>query len=1027
MKRYKALMSLLLAMSIFISPFAQTIALAETVLVEIDGQIVEQEVDAEGNPIVTQPEEEEQTEATQNISSIVQEPKLSGVDFVHIYDDSFSAISDYLRKFGIFKDTDTDEALVLTRGEFAILAARILNAKTGETQSAYRYEFKDVEETAEYYDAVNMLCNYGIVQGDGNGNFYPENEIKGAEAIIILMNMMGYYEIAHLRGEGDNGYRSLSIDMKFMKEVPFSYDTVVTLGQAARLIYHALHEKVADSYSYTNGSVTFAQSDETLMHRYMDILTIEGIVTANEFTSLSGVGGKTSENSIKINNTVLRFADDSLVPYEYLGLYARVYYTEDSGNNTAVFVEALSQHYELLKINAKNIASFDSSTMTLHYTENNKAKSEKIPISISIIFNSVAVGASLDNRYFTPDAGQIVFIDNDNDKNYDVLVIDSYSTYVAKGKLASEDATLYDDLSVQPGLCIADKNVKVYRDNVKADYTAIAAGDIVFAATEKVTYETTTAPSPIVTYQKLDTASENIRLLASSYVLGGNLEALSEDYLYIDAVEYEYAKSFYAAATVGNTNKAVVSNKIGVSVTGALDLNGDIVWMRRGTDENIKYGYLVKAAAGSSGFKPSCAKIYTQDDEMITVEFADKVKVHKLWEAGAPSSTNYYAKTQSGKSITADVSELATRQIIKYRLNSDGELAEIFFAADDTARDYLNEVPILQEGIMYYSALVNHTTGISGTLLYYFSFGNDGVIEPLFVYRKNTSVAFVVPSDESDAETFDDEKYYSAYSATSAGSPFTHAKPLTNVKLYDVDAAVVGAVVQEKKRVKATDNLGVDFDYDSNFVDVVVDKVRQVLDAESGDYVTELTGYNKGKLKQYKFNSADLLSRENAVNASLSKVSANNLKRGDVVMLHQDSLGAVDGFRVAHRPQYMLSNVTTLNPAVPYEYKFDGSARPANEKYHPFPTTSMFAAGKVVRMVNGAPFVDTGQGALRRMMMYGTSTVQVLIYDMYNDTITPALNSSKNPTFTLFEEGDYIYWYQYERYPMTVIAVRNYE
>lgn len=1073
MKKYKALMSLAIAVSLFISSLSGMVAFAETTIIDDgSGNLIEVEIDPEtGDAILVgedeneeddntdyeaegtenpDAEEEEEEETTQNIHDVIEKAKLSGVDFVHMYDDSFEAVSGYLRKLGIFKDTDTDAELVITRGEFAEIVARIINAAGNGVQPAFRYEFKDVEEGVSYYDAVNTLCNYGFIEGDGKGYFHPDNEIKSAEAVIILMNMLGYYEIAHLRGEGDTGYRNLAINMQFTKEVPFNYSTTVTLGKAAKLIYHALHERVAESNTYKGGNITFSQSNDTLMYRYMGVYTIEGVVSANEYTAISKVSGKTEENTIKINDKVLEFNDESLNPQDYLGLYSRVYYKEDAGRDVAVFIEALKRHNEILKINAKDIEGFDKFTKTISYKNGEKIEQEKLLMDTAIIFNSAAVEGNINENYFTPEAGQLVFIDNDSDNKFDILIIDSYSTFVAKGKIANLEGTLYDNHGVHQGLSLAEKSVEIYKNNVKADITAIESGNVLFVATEKVKYEKTEGASP-VTYQTPDSSSEYIRILASGYEFKGVLGEASDEYVYIDSVEYEYSNGFYVASASGSS-KASASTRLNSSVSGVLDLNGDIAWITRGADEAVKYGYIVKAGEGEKGSDNHRIKLYSQDDEMITVDFANKVKLYKLWDDSAINSSTYYAKNVKGNAILTEYPELNVRQLIKFKLNKDGELAELYLPADDTARDYNNDIPALQEGIMYHSVTLDKANGHNMV------FGANSIVEPLFQYSKQSSVGFVVPippaitEDTKDKEKVqeqinayyaagvdEDERYYRAYTASSSGRPIGHAETLTNklIKLYDVDASIIGALVYEKKTTVLSGNESKSLG--GTYIKAVVDSLRQVHDDTIDDYVTEISVWELGKLKKYKFAKSDIVSLGNKYNDDLNKVPITELAKGDVVLLHQDALGAIDGFRVGHRPMLVLGRVTANNPFVGYETMavdsnpddgngdLSGKALTKSESYHPFDGGTRFVAGQITHMPKSTPFVNTNCGPLKRLTMFGSSSsVQILIYDVQADTITPSITSSKNPTFANCQVGDYVFWFQNERYPATVLVVRNY-
>lgn len=1000
----------------------------------------EEDIETEGAVAAPETEKENQEEEIKNISELIEAPKLSGVDFVNVYEESFEALRKNLLALGIFTEADTDGDVILTRAEFAVLISKILNNGMDATDSAHRYEFKDVDSALLYAPAINMLSNYAIVEGDGNGYFYPENELKGGEAIIMLLNTLGYYEIAHIRGEGDAGYRNLAIDMKFTKDVPFSYEKTVDLKTAAKLIYRALHEKVAGDLYYSGENVTFTQSDETLMHRYMDVLTIEGVVTANEYTSLYAADANTSENCIEINDNILLFTEADKEPYNYLGLYSRVYFREDSGKNTAIFIEALDNRYELLKINANDVERYDFNNRRLHYTENESSETEDIPVDLAIIFNNELVEGNINEHYFTPDAGQLVFIDNNRDGKYDLLIIDSYSTYVVKSSVTNNNLNLYDELSMQDGLNLEDKTIKVYKNNVKAAATDIAAGDIVFAATEKVTFE----QAGTRTYQKLDTAgSEKIRLLASNYALSGRLESLAEEYLYIDNVEYEYSKSFLAASEIGENSKAVNSRRIGVSVTGAYDLNGDIAWILRGSDENVKYAFLVRVAEGKTSFNPNVMKFFSQDGKMETAEFDNKVKVFTKWDSGDINSSTYYSRNIGGKDIVTDVPGLiannkTVRQLIRYKLNDEGKITQLYLAAADD-RDYKTDVPLLEENILYLS------TKMEGDTSYFaFSSGATGVMSSYFTYRKNMTYGFKVPHDEN----IEEEKYFRAFTPSNDESaPFTHNSKPNNLELYNIDGGIIGAFLHYDTSISSTEtDTGKLVTCGSSGPSLVIENVKMVKNEETDEFVPVIDAWNQNKLTTYTFVNADLVSniaytKKNGAEQddTLSLIHPSELHKGDIIVAHLNKFGEIDGFSVAHRPKYTFDNLVNGEMPMGAEKGYTSSH---GGYYYNSSSDHMYISGyhrgRVAKTINGAPIVATqrtvtnDQGedevtdVFRRLILNSTQN-QLLIYDYKNDTLTLTQGTRKCADFSQLEEGDYLFWHQKVFNTQTSVAVRNYQ
>lgn len=60
--------------------------------------------------------------------------------------------------------------------------------------------FPDVDENADYAEAVDYVSDVGIMVGDENGNFNPERTVTRAEMSVILCNMLG--ETENLTADG---------------------------------------------------------------------------------------------------------------------------------------------------------------------------------------------------------------------------------------------------------------------------------------------------------------------------------------------------------------------------------------------------------------------------------------------------------------------------------------------------------------------------------------------------------------------------------------------------------------------------------------------------------------------------------------------------------------------------------------------------------------------------------------------------------------------------------------------------------
>lgn len=73
----------------------------------------------------------------------------------------------------------------VTRSEFAFQLARYF-----KDSSSYYCDFKDVSPEEWYYKEIGIAQKYQIVQGNGEGYFYPEKELSRQDAAVMLVNLL---------------------------------------------------------------------------------------------------------------------------------------------------------------------------------------------------------------------------------------------------------------------------------------------------------------------------------------------------------------------------------------------------------------------------------------------------------------------------------------------------------------------------------------------------------------------------------------------------------------------------------------------------------------------------------------------------------------------------------------------------------------------------------------------------------------------------------------------------------------------
>lgn len=117
--------------------------------------------------------------------------------------------------------------------------------------SAFAVTFPDVDESASYAGAVELLTALGVVNGDDNGKFNPDNTVTRAELAKMVVEALGqgeaaskssYTKFADAQGHWAAGYIEAGVAAEFINgydENTFGPDDTVTYAQAVKMLVGA--------------------------------------------------------------------------------------------------------------------------------------------------------------------------------------------------------------------------------------------------------------------------------------------------------------------------------------------------------------------------------------------------------------------------------------------------------------------------------------------------------------------------------------------------------------------------------------------------------------------------------------------------------------------------------------------------------------------------------------------------------------------------------------------------------------------
>ncbi|WP_171654734.1 fibronectin type III domain-containing protein [Paenibacillus foliorum] len=127
---------------------------------------------------------------------------------------------------GIFKDTfHPDQAI--TRAEFAAILVRSLGLVPNQTTGL---KFKDVKNSDWFFDSVQLASQSGLIEGDDNLQFYPNDQITRQEMAVMMSRALHMSE-ASLAQVTSNSFRdNINISDWALKSVDEMVSTGIIQG-----------------------------------------------------------------------------------------------------------------------------------------------------------------------------------------------------------------------------------------------------------------------------------------------------------------------------------------------------------------------------------------------------------------------------------------------------------------------------------------------------------------------------------------------------------------------------------------------------------------------------------------------------------------------------------------------------------------------------------------------------------------------------------------------------------------------------
>ncbi len=645
----------------------------------------------------------------------------------------------FLQAVGILDAGFNPETFYVTRAEAAMLLVRA----SGTVAVTDDRIFSDVAAGDPYAAEIATAYKMGIISGSDDGTFHPKQSVTANQMIKMLVSLMGFGPAAQAQGGYPAGYqilanqKDLTVGLTVSGEEPLDYVNMTKLMRAA------LDATVAEGTTYEEDYVGFADSNVPLLAAWHGIDKVKGLVSADYLVTILA---------------------DRAVRQDEVAIEGKVYAVGGT-NATALFGQQVEAYIDretetILYIEPRTKDAVTTVPMTdvvdVTDTSLRFESADGKEINVGISGAKVIKNGSLLSSWTAADL---------RFANGRLQLISSYGgdiTYILAEEYVNR---IVDYVSIQ------DKTV-YFRDG----------GSLVIDTENTVRktmfIEASGFPADLTYCYPWDVFSvmegaNVLKIIRSEKFIIGTVDELSTESVTIDGIEYKLAPGFPA-------DPAMTVPQLGMEADFYFDYTNSLVAVDTSHSKSGNYGILVGINTKKGLEAQTQLKIYTDAAEMKGFEAAEKVKMNGTHVPEA-DLTAVGSPIYSGTAVI--------RQLVAYKLNGNGEIAEI-----NTAQDYTLD-PDSDGRLSCFSRDVyideNRNTSQQLYTSIVYQYDNSESFGRKYLARPTTKIFQLPPEGSAD-----DAYKMMEYTSLPGGS---EATALTRVTLFDVDANYhIGAITWEK-------------------------------------------------------------------------------------------------------------------------------------------------------------------------------------------------------------------------------------
>ncbi len=542
----------------------------------------------------------------------------------------------------------------IKRSEFAKVAVEAMGLGEVAQSSNQKTKYPDVVENHWANGYINVATQQGVVIGDDENNFRPDDSITYAEAMTILVRIIGHEPAALSKGGFPTGYMIVGSQNGINKNAAAAENVKVLRGMVAQMTFNTLTVDMMEQVGFGNDE-KYEIVDKNLLEDSLSTRKLNAQITAVGTAALTG-NSTLKDNEVRLGEEVFEVTDQAIAGVRnLLGFHVVAYVREQAdGEERLILARAEKNKNHSLKISADDIEKVTSDTThVLEYWEDkeNDRNTKEVEISkeAKMIYGGKAI--TFDASLLKPEAGSITVLDQNNDDVYDIVFVRATENYVVEEVIESSNRVTdkYGKASL-----ILDK------ENKEIKFTMTRGGQSLELSELKEWDVLSVAKSKDGKILDIEVSSESV---------SGKVEEQDGDKFVIGDKEYKVAKNYTLGIELGDEG------------TFYLDAEGKIAAVDKTTALSSNYAYLVAAGMKTGFDKVFEAKLFTKDGETKVFTSATKLKLNGTSGVLAEDVIDH---------LNGDGSEIIA-QLITFETNKEGEITQINTAVDKTASGEINK------------------------------------------------------------------------------------------------------------------------------------------------------------------------------------------------------------------------------------------------------------------------------------------------------------------------------------------------